>query len=116
MTERPAARAGARVSGLDLVPRLLDEGRAEAEAAGLTIDWSKETPSNFRSTTGASTASSRRSVTCSRHATSSPRTRWHASFDFERHVNWAEAESLDRFADYFMDNFPTMVAGRPMLG
>jgi SAM-dependent methyltransferase len=35
----PAARAGARVTGLDLVPRLLDDGRAQAEAAGLEIEW-----------------------------------------------------------------------------
>jgi SAM-dependent methyltransferase len=35
----PAARAGARVTGLDLVPELLDAGRAKAEAAGLEIEW-----------------------------------------------------------------------------
>jgi ubiquinone/menaquinone biosynthesis C-methylase UbiE len=36
---RPAARAGARVTGLDLVPKLLDQGRAKAEAEGLDIEW-----------------------------------------------------------------------------
>jgi SAM-dependent methyltransferase len=36
---RPAARAGARVTGIDLVPKFLDEGRAKAEAEGLEIDW-----------------------------------------------------------------------------
>jgi 2-polyprenyl-3-methyl-5-hydroxy-6-metoxy-1,4-benzoquinol methylase len=36
---RPAARAGARVTGLDLVPKLLEQGRAQAEADGLTIEW-----------------------------------------------------------------------------
>jgi ubiquinone/menaquinone biosynthesis C-methylase UbiE len=36
---RPAARAGARVTGLDLVPRLLEEGRAKAEGLGLEITW-----------------------------------------------------------------------------
>ena len=36
---RPAARAGARVTGLDLVPRLLEAGRAKAEAEGLDIEW-----------------------------------------------------------------------------
>lgn len=35
----PAARAGARVTGLDLVPKLLENGRAKAEAAGLEIEW-----------------------------------------------------------------------------
>jgi SAM-dependent methyltransferase len=36
---RPAARAGARVTGLDLTPRLLDAGRAKASAEGLDIEW-----------------------------------------------------------------------------
>lgn len=36
---RPAARAGARVSGLDLVPALLEAGRRKAEAEGLEIEW-----------------------------------------------------------------------------
>src|SRR5918996_1638310 len=35
----PAARSGARVTGLDLVPKLLEQGRAKAEAAGLEIEW-----------------------------------------------------------------------------
>src|SRR5918995_1766216 len=35
----PAARAGARVTGLDLAPKLLAEGRAKAEAAGLEIQF-----------------------------------------------------------------------------
>ena len=35
----PAAQAGARVTGLDLVPKLLDEGRKKAEAAGVEIEW-----------------------------------------------------------------------------
>ena len=37
-------------------------------------------------------------------------------FEFERHVNWQEAESVEAFADLFMDRFPTMVAARTMLG
>ena len=36
---RPAARAGARVTGLDLAPRLLAIGQAEAKAEGLEIEW-----------------------------------------------------------------------------
>jgi len=35
----PAARAGARVTGLDLVPQLLQRGRERAAAAGLEIDF-----------------------------------------------------------------------------
>lgn len=35
----PAARAGARVTGLDLVPELLEAGRRKAEAQGLEIEW-----------------------------------------------------------------------------
>ena len=36
---RPAARAGASVTGLDLVPKLLDAGRTKAAAEGLEIEW-----------------------------------------------------------------------------
>lgn len=35
----PAARAGARVTALDLVPELLEAGREEADAAGVEIEW-----------------------------------------------------------------------------
>src|SRR5688500_20146654 len=35
----PAARAGARVTGLDLVPQLLEAGRRKASAEGLDIEW-----------------------------------------------------------------------------
>ena len=35
----PAARAGARVTGLDLVPKLLEHGRQKATAAGVEIEW-----------------------------------------------------------------------------
>jgi SAM-dependent methyltransferase len=35
----PAAAAGARVTGLDLVPELLDVGRERAREAGVEIDW-----------------------------------------------------------------------------
>ena len=35
----PAARAGARVTGLDLVPGLLEGGRRKAAEAGVDIDW-----------------------------------------------------------------------------
>jgi ubiquinone/menaquinone biosynthesis C-methylase UbiE len=36
---RPAARAGGRVTGLDLAPKLLEAGRAKADAEGLQIEW-----------------------------------------------------------------------------
>lgn len=36
---RPAARAGARVTGLDLTSRLIEAGRAKAAAEGLDIEW-----------------------------------------------------------------------------
>ena len=35
----PAAHAGARVTGLDLVPKLLEQGRAKAAAAGVEVEW-----------------------------------------------------------------------------
>ena len=35
----PAARAGARVTGLDLAAKLLDTGRAKARAEGFEIEW-----------------------------------------------------------------------------
>jgi len=35
----PAARAGGRVTGLDLVPRLLEQGRSVAEAEDLKVTW-----------------------------------------------------------------------------
>jgi SAM-dependent methyltransferase len=35
----PAARAGARVVGLDLAPKLLEAGRAKARAEGLEVEW-----------------------------------------------------------------------------
>ncbi len=35
----PAARAGATVTGLDLVPELLEAGRAKAAAARVPIEW-----------------------------------------------------------------------------
>jgi SAM-dependent methyltransferase len=35
----PAAEAGARVIATDLTPELLDQGRADAEARGASLDW-----------------------------------------------------------------------------
>jgi SAM-dependent methyltransferase len=35
----PAAEAGAHVTATDLTPELLDQGRADAEARGASLDW-----------------------------------------------------------------------------
>ena len=35
----PAAAAGARVTASDLTPELLDQGRADADAAGVRLEW-----------------------------------------------------------------------------
>ena len=37
-------------------------------------------------------------------------------FEFERHVNRIEWESVDAFADFFMAHFPPMVTAKTMLG
>jgi ubiquinone/menaquinone biosynthesis C-methylase UbiE len=39
-----------------------------------------------------------------------------AGFEFERHVNWQEDDSIEGFADLFMERFPVMVTARQMLG
>lgn len=43
----PAARAGASVIGVDLVPKFLDQGRAKAEAQGLNIEWREADAENL---------------------------------------------------------------------
>ena len=37
-------------------------------------------------------------------------------FEFERHVTTIEWESVEGFADYFMDRFGPLVTARQMLG
>jgi hypothetical protein len=37
-------------------------------------------------------------------------------FDFERHVNWIEWESLESWTEFFMARFGPMVTARQMLG
>jgi SAM-dependent methyltransferase len=170
----PAARAGARVTGLDLVPSLLQAGAAKAAAEGLEIDWVEgdaerlpfedDSFDRVLSTFGHMFAPRHRQsademirvcrkggaiVTATWTADgvfgalsqataefmppppdyASPPVLWGAEdhvremfgasaedIDFERHVNWQEDESIDRFADLFMETFPPMVAARNALG
>ena len=170
----PAARAGARVTGLDLVPRLLAEGRRQAEAAGVEIDWvegdaeelpfADETFDRVLSVFGHMFAPRHRrtademvrvcrkggaivtatwtpeGVTGAMFAAAAPYmppppdyasppilwgTEEHVhelfapaatGFEFERHVNWIEADSVESWADVFIGNFPPMVTAQAMLG
>ena len=170
----PAARVGARVSGLDLAPSLLAHGRAKAEAEGLEIEWvegdAEDLPfedgsfERVLSTAGHMFAPRHQRVAdemarvCGGGGTivtatwtpdgvagqtiragaefmppppeyaSSPLlwgTEEHVrevfagvatEFEFERHLNVIEFDSLEGFTDVFMDNFPPMVAARGMLG
>ena len=170
----PAARAGARVTGLDLVPELLDAGREKAEAAGVEIDWvegdAEELPfedgafDRLFSTFGHMFAPRHRRVademtrvcreggviaTCNwtpegtvgdifRVSSSympsppdfaSPPILWGTEghvremfgaaatdFAFERHLTTVEWESIEAFADFFMERFGPLVTARNMLG
>lgn len=170
----PAARAGARVTGLDLAPKLLAAGRAKAEQEGLEIEWVEGDAEDLPFADGsfARVLSTFGHMFAPRHqqaademirvcrpggaiatatwtpegvfgamssaaapymppppAYASPPPSWGteehvremfgaaaAGFEFERHVNWQEAESLESFADLFMDTFPPMVTARAMLG
>lgn len=170
----PAARAGGRVTGLDLVPKLLEHGRAKAEREGLEIEWvegdAEELP--FRDATFDRVLSTFGHMFAPRHqqvademirvcrgggaiviatwtpegtfgsmsaATAeylppppdyaSPPVHWGdeehiremfgaaaTDFEFERHVNWQEAGSVDEYADLFMERFPPMVTAKAVLG
>ena len=170
----PAARAGARVTGLDLVPKLLEQGRTKAGAEGLVIDWvegdAEDLPfedgsfDRVFSTFGHMFAPRHRRTAdemarvCSRGGQivtatwtpegitgaifaasasymppppdyASPPILWGTEehvrelfgevatgFEFERHVNRIEWDSLESWADYFMDRFPPLVTAQAMLG
>jgi ubiquinone/menaquinone biosynthesis C-methylase UbiE len=71
----PAARAGARVTGLDLVPKLLQQGRAKAEAEGLEIKWLEGDAEELPFEHGSFERVLSTSGTCSRLATSRQPTR-----------------------------------------
>lgn len=170
----PAARAGARVTGLDLVPELLEGGRHKAAGAGVEIDWVEGDAENLpfedgsfdrvTSTFGHMFAPRHQRVAdemirvCRRGgriatATWTPegvagrifrasasymppapdfasppilwgsedhvRERFGAAatgFEFERHVNRIDWDSVEGFADFFMDRFGPLVTARAMLG
>jgi SAM-dependent methyltransferase len=170
----PAARAGAQVTSLDLVPKLLEHGRQKAQAEGLEIEWvegdAEQLPfeddsfdrvlSTFghmfaprhsqtademarvgrpggaivtatwtpEGVTGPIFAASAEYMPPPPEYASFP-LRWGTEdhvrelfadvatgFEFERHVSTVEWDSVDGFADYFMDRFPPLVTARQMLG
>jgi ubiquinone/menaquinone biosynthesis C-methylase UbiE len=170
----PAAQAGARVTGLDLVPDLLEAGRRKAAATGIEIEWVEGDAENLPfedssfdvvlSTFGHMFAPRHRRAAdemlrvCREGGTiatctwlpegvagrifaasaayappppdfASPPILWgteehvRAMFgsaasriEFERHVNRIEWESIEGFADYFMDRFGPLVTARQRLG
>ena len=169
----PAARAGAKVTGLDLVPSLLEAGRQKAEAAGVEVEWvegdAEELPfedgsfDRVLSTFGHMFAPRHKKVAdemtrvCRAGGTigictwtpegvtgeffkataafqppppdyASPPILWGTEdpvremfegakdFEFERQVNTVEAESVDAWAEFFMNRFPPMVTAQQMLG
>lgn len=171
---RPAARTGARVTGLDLTPRLLESGRAKAMAEGLDIEWregdAEDLPfedgrfDRVLSTFGHMFAPRHQRTAdemgrvCRKGGTivtatwtpegvtgkifeanasyvppppayASPPILWGreehvrtlfagvaSSYEFERHVNRIEWDSVEGFADFFMTRFGPMVTARTMLG
>jgi SAM-dependent methyltransferase len=171
---RPAARAGGRVVGLDLVPRLLEIGRAKAQAEGLDVEWREGDAENLPFEDGRfdRVLSTFGHMFAPRHQRTademarvcrkggaivtatwlpegtvgeifgasasymppppdyaSPPILWGreeyirerfgavaTSFDFERHVNWIEWESIDSWADFFMSRFGPLVTARAALG
>lgn len=170
----PAARGGARVTGLDLTPKLIEHGRQKAKAEGLEIEWvegdAEDLPfpdqsfDRVLSTFGHMFAPRHRRAAdemvrvCHPGATiatatwtpegvtgpifaaagafmppppdyASPPILWgeesHVrelfgsaanSFEFERHVTWVEAESVESWAEVFMNQFGPLVTARAMLG
>jgi SAM-dependent methyltransferase len=170
----PAAQAGARVTGLDLVPDLLEAGRRKAAAAGVEIEFvegdAEQLPFDddsfdvVLSTFGHMFAPRHRQTAdsmlrvCREGGTiatctwppdgvagrifaasagyqppppdfASPPILWGSEehvremfgaaarrIEFERDVNLIEWDSVDAFADYFMDRFGPLVTARERLG
>lgn len=171
---RPAARAGARVVGLDLTPKLLEVGRAKANADGLDIEWREGDVENLPFEDGRfdRVVSTFGHMFAPRHQRTademarvcrpggvivtatwlpegtvgeifgagasylppppdyaSPPIHWGredyvrerfarvaTGFEFERHVNWIEWESLESWADFFMSRFGPLVTAKAALG
>jgi SAM-dependent methyltransferase len=170
----PAARRGAEVTGLDLVPELLEAGRAKAANADLDIEWVEGDAESLPfddasfdrvlSTFGHMFAPRHRQTAdemarvCRRgglvgiccwtpegvtgdifKATgsylppppefASPPLLWGTEdhvremfgpaareFEFERHSATIEWDSVEGWADYFLDRFGPLVTARQMLG
>ena len=170
----PAARQGARVTALDLVPKLLDVGRVKADVSGVEVEWvegdAEELP--FEDGTFDRVLSTFGHMFAPRHqrvademarvcgeggaivtATwtpegvtggifrasaaymppppdyASPPILWGteehvremfgsaaSAFEFERHVNTIEWDSIEGWTDYFMDRFGPLVTAQAMLG
>ncbi|HEX4745266.1 MAG TPA: methyltransferase domain-containing protein [Gaiellaceae bacterium] len=169
----PAARAGATVTALDLVPELIEAGRKKAAAAGVEIEWvegnAEELPfaddsfDRVFSTFGHMFAPRHRQTAdemarvCRTGGTiavccwtpegsvgdffrasgkymppppdfASPPLLWGTEehvremwpsatgFEFERRDARIEWDSVEGFADFFMDRFGPMVTAKAMLG
>ena len=169
----PAARAGAEVTGLDLVPELLEGGRRKAAAAGVEIEWvegnAEELP--FADNSFDRVFSTFGHMFAPRHRESADemarvcrdggvigiccwtpegvageifraagsymppppdfamppilwgteghvREMWPSAtgFEFERRDTTLEWDSVEGFADYFVDRFGPLVTARQMLG
>jgi SAM-dependent methyltransferase len=170
----PAARRGAEVTGLDLVPELLAAGRAKAAAEGLEITWVEGDAESLTfadasfervfSTFGHMFAPRHRETAdemarvCREGGLigiccwtpegvtgdifraagaymppppdyASPPLLWGTEdhvremfgsvgkeFEFERHSNRIEWDSIEGWADHFLDRFGPMVTARQLLG
>jgi SAM-dependent methyltransferase len=170
----PAARTGAEVTGLDLVPELLEAGRTKVAEAGLEIEWiegdAESLPFDVASfdrvlsTFGHMFAPRHRQTAdemarvCRKGGIvgiccwtpegvtgdifrvsgaylppppefASPPLLWGTEdhvremfgsvakkFEFERHSATIEWDSVEGWADYFLDRFGPLVAARQMLG
>jgi SAM-dependent methyltransferase len=169
----PAAVAGADVTGLDLVPELLEAGRERAKAAGAEIEWVEGDAESlpFESDSFDRVFSTFGHMFAPRHRQTademarvcreggavgiccwtpegvtggifgavgsymppppdyaSPPLLWGtedhvremfpdaAGFEFERHSAIIEWESVEGFADYFVDRFGPLVTARQALG
>ena len=171
---RAAAREGARVTGLDLTPKLLEAGRAKATTEGLEIEWREGDAETLPFEDGRfdRVLSTFGHMFAPRHQRTAdemvrvcrqggaivtatwtpegtvgeifkvsasympplpdyalPPILWGGEdhvremfagaatgFEFERHVNRIEWESIESFADFFMERFGPMVTARAMLG